>query len=237
MSTTHTAQLTPNFVLAQDTAQVVADLAEDENPDLTAPHAPLRPQRPMHYKWESRSEPGIVCTDVVSVERAVLRAAVTILRRVIGEHPVWAIETADVYDGYKELKLPLEATAYLLKAFAAHRGKVAPHRDTTETSAALDAAPLLDLPFDSVERVLVALSGVLNGYIDGTDDTLGNYQRAASVAHTITDLTEAMASYERDVLIPRAQAGEGYSPAAWAKEQQTAQDTTGVLHETDAPAG
>jgi len=39
------------------------------------------------------------------------------------------------------------------------------------------------------------------------------------------------------VLIPRAQAGEGYSPAAWAKEQQTAQDTTGVLHETGAPAG
>jgi len=201
MSTTPTERLTPNFILAQDTEQVIADLTQDDDEDLTTPHAPLRPQRPIRYRLESH----LICTDSVQVERAVLRDAVSILRREIGERAVWAVETDDLYDGYGHLGLPIETAAHLLHAFAAHRRKVAPGLDCTEASEALDANPLLDLPFDSLERVLFALSHVLDGYIDGTDSTLGNYQRAVRVVAVMADIIEAMAAFERDVLIPREQ--------------------------------
>lgn len=204
MSTTPTERLTPNFILAQDTEQVIADLTQDDDEDLTTPHAPLRPQRPIRYQMESH----LVCVDTVKIERAVLRDAMTMLRREIGERHVWAVETDDLYEGYGDLRLPMETAAHLLHAFAAHRRKVAPGLDCTEASEALDANPLLDLPFDSLQHILCALSGVLDGFIDGTDSTLGNYQRAVRVVAVMADIVEAMAAFERDILIPREQEEE-----------------------------
>jgi len=200
MRTTH--ENTTNTAPVQDPATIEAMLIDDDDDDdeeLTAPHAPRRPQRNLHYKEGFT----LVSTDIVQVERDVLRAAVTILRREIGEHDVWAVETVDLYDGYGDLLLPVKALGHLLSAFHQQRRQVASEEcDIIKISALLDDAPTIGLSLDHLDVVVSALGAL----VDTRDESdLGAYKRAARVARAMTGITEAMAAFERDVLIPREQ--------------------------------
>ncbi len=202
MSTTH--ENTTTTAPVQDPATIEAMLIDDEDGDeeLTAPHAPWRPQRNLHYKEGFM----LVNTDVAPVGRDVLRQAVTILRREIGEHDVWAVETVDLYDGYGQLLLPVNALGHLLSAFHQQRRQVASEEgDLMKISALLDDAPTIGLSLDHLDVVVSALGAIIDTS-DASD--LGSYKRAATVARTMMGITEAMAAYERDVLIPRAQEEE-----------------------------
>jgi len=187
----------------QDPETIQAALAADEDDDgeLTAPHAPRRPQRDLRYKQGI----DLVSTDIVQVERDVLRAAVTILRRDIVEREVWAVEVVDLYSGYGGLTLPVEALGHLLEAFSRHRCDVTRflHGKDQEKDAALEAATTIGVPFDRLERVLFALTDKVDSLNNGYELELGAYKRAARVAQTVTDIIEVLAAYERDVLIPR----------------------------------
>ena len=198
-----TSENTTNTAPVQDPATIEAMLIDDDDDgdeELTAPHAPRRPQRNLHYKEGFM----LVNTDVAPVGRDVLRQAVTILRREIGEYDVWAVETVDLYDGYGQLLLPVNALGHLLSAFHQQRQQVASGEgDLMKMSALLDAAPTIGLSLDHLDVVVSALGAIIDTS-DASD--LGSYKRAARVARTMMGLTEAMAAYEREVLIPREQA-------------------------------